>query len=99
IERRSRELLGLGFLALGAVGLAVLGSYSPDDPSFFAATDAPVENWLGAFGAAVAAPLYIVVGFGAWVLAAAALAWGTRLMVHTGTDRAVGRLIFVPVAV
>ena len=97
LEKRGKELLGLALLALGLVAAALVGSYSPTDPSWMAATDAPVRNWLGAAGAGVAAPLFMIVGWGAWGLALVPGAWGLRLMLHRGEERATGRLIFAPV--
>ncbi|PRY20899.1 DNA translocase FtsK [Aliiruegeria haliotis] len=99
IEKRGRELIGIALLALAAAIVAMLASYTPQDPSFFSATDAPVQNMLGKFGASFSAPLFIVVGFGSWVLALVALAWGLRLVLHSGSERAIGRVIFAPIAV
>ncbi|MFD0982042.1 DNA translocase FtsK [Tropicimonas aquimaris] len=99
IERRGRELVGIMLLGLAAAIAAMLASYAPQDPSFFSATDAPVRNLLGRFGASIAAPLFIVVGFGSWALAVIAMAWGIRLLAHCGTERALGRLLFAPIAV
>ncbi|MBE0452623.1 DNA translocase FtsK [Roseovarius autotrophicus] len=97
IEKRGKELLGLAVLALALVAAATVHSYSPTDPSWMAATDAPVQNWLGAAGAGIAAPLFMIIGWGAWGLALVPGAWGLRLVLHRGEDRAAGRLIFAPV--
>ncbi|MEX5728103.1 S-DNA-T family DNA segregation ATPase FtsK/SpoIIIE [Rhodovulum iodosum] len=99
IERRGKELLGLVLIALGALAAMMLGSYVPEDPSWLSATDAPAENLLGRFGASLASPLYIIVGWGSWGLAAVLGVWGLRLLAHLGEDRALGRLIFAPIAV
>ncbi|WP_068115750.1 DNA translocase FtsK [Tropicimonas marinistellae] len=99
IERRGRELIGIVLLAIAAAIAAMLASYAPQDPSFFSATDAPVRNMLGKFGASVAAPLFIVVGYASWAIVAIVLAWGIRLLAHSGTERALGRLVFAPIAV
>ncbi len=99
IEKRGRELIGIALLALAAAIIAMLASYAPQDPSFFSATDAPVRNWLGTFGASVASPLFIVVGYGSWALAIVVLAWGVRLLINSGTERALSRVIFAPIAV
>jgi S-DNA-T family DNA segregation ATPase FtsK/SpoIIIE len=97
IEKRGKELIGLALLALGAVMAAIVFSYHPDDPSWMSATDAPVRNWLGHMGASVAATLFMIIGWGGCGLAALAGAWGARLVLHVGEDRAVGRMIFAPI--
>ncbi len=99
IEKRGRELIGLALLGLAAALAAMLASYAPQDPSFFSATDAPAQNLLGKFGASIASPLFIVVGFGSWVLMLATLAWGVRLLFNIGAERALARLLFTFIAV
>ncbi|AXI44908.1 DNA translocase FtsK [Sulfitobacter sp. SK012] len=99
IEKRGKELLGIGLIVLGVMAAMMIGSYTPDDPNWMLSTDAPVQNWLGRLGASMAAPLFMIVGWGAWGIAAVLLAWGLRFTVHKGQDRAVGRLIFAPIAV
>ena len=98
IEKRGRELIGIALVAVAASVAAMLATYAPQDPSFFSATNAPVQNMLGKFGASIAAPLFIVVGYGSWAIAAVALAWGLRLLTHTGAERALARVIFAPAA-
>ncbi|EDM70605.1 cell division protein FtsK [Roseobacter sp. AzwK-3b] len=97
IEKRGKELLGLALLVLGAMAAAMIASYHPDDPSWMSATDAPVQNWMGRMGASVAAPLFMIVGWGAWGLAIVLGVWGLRFVLHRGQERAVGRLIFAPI--
>ena len=99
IERRGRELLGLTLLALGIAAALMLGSYSPDDPSWLSATDEPARNHLGRAGASIASPLVVIAGFAAWGLAVVLCVWGLRLVADTGADRAVNRLIFAPIAI
>ncbi len=99
IERRGRELIGLLLLALGAATALMLGSYSPDDPSWLSATDEPARNYLGRFGASIASPLMVIAGFASWGLAAVLCVWGLRLVAHRGAERAVNRLIFAPIAI
>jgi S-DNA-T family DNA segregation ATPase FtsK/SpoIIIE len=98
IEKRGKELLGLVLLALGVMAAMMIGSYTPDDPNWMLATDAPAQNWLGRMGASLAAPLFMIVGWGAWGLAIVLLAWGVRFALHRGQERAMGRLIFAPIA-
>ena len=99
IERRGRELAGLALLAGGLALLAVMWSYAPSDPSWLVATDGPVSNWLGRPGAAVASPLRVIVGGGAYALGLILVAWGVRLTFHLGHARAASRLVFAPLAV
>jgi S-DNA-T family DNA segregation ATPase FtsK/SpoIIIE len=99
IEKRGKELLGLALIMLGVMAAMMIGSYTPDDPNFMVSTDAPVQNWLGRMGASIAAPLFMIVGWGAWGIAIVLMAWGARFALHWGQDRAMGRLIFAPIAV
>ncbi len=64
LERRGKELLGIGLIALGIVIALILGSYSPEDPGWMSATDTPAQNALGRFGAFVASPLSVIAGLG-----------------------------------
>ncbi|MFK7750938.1 MAG: DNA translocase FtsK 4TM domain-containing protein [Sedimentitalea sp.] len=99
IERRGKELIGILLICLGAAAAAMIGSYTPDDPNWMVSTDAPVQNWMGPLGASLAAPLFMIVGWGAWGLALIAIVWGVRFAFHLGEDRAVPRLIFAPIAI
>ncbi len=97
IEKRGKELLGLVLLGVGVVAAMIIGSYHPDDPSWMSATEEPVRNWLGRAGAYVAAPLFMIVGRGAWGLAIVAGVWGLRFAIHRGEGRAIERLVFAPI--
>lgn len=97
IEKRGRELAGLLLMLAGVMAVLLIASYTPDDPSWLSAHDAPVQNWMGRIGAAIAAPMFMVIGGGSWGVAIVILAWGLRLTFHMGADRAVGRLIFAPI--
>jgi len=99
LERRGKELLGLAIAGLGLLMALLLASYSPSDPSWLTATDQPVHNWLGRIGAAVASPLYVIVGWGSWGIALALIAWGVRFATHRGEERALGRVVFAPIAI
>ncbi|MDA7425150.1 DNA translocase FtsK [Thalassococcus lentus] len=97
LERRGRELFGLALVVLGLMAVAMIASYTPEDPSWLSATDAPVQNWMGRLGASVAAPLFMIVGWGSWALALVLLVWGVRFAAHRGEGRAFGRLVFAPI--
>ncbi|GGC12036.1 DNA translocase FtsK [Marivita lacus] len=97
LEKRGKELGGFVLMALGAMAAAMIYSYSPQDPSWLSATDAPVQNWLGRAGASIAAPLFMIVGWASWGLALVLLVWGARLALHRGEERALSCLIFAPI--
>lgn len=99
IERRSKELIGIGMVVLGILVAMMLASYTPSDPNWLAASQAPVQNWLGRMGASIAAPLFVIVGWGSWAIATILLVWGARFATHNGTERALGRLIFAPISI
>ncbi|MBC7141084.1 MAG: DNA translocase FtsK 4TM domain-containing protein, partial [Rhodobacteraceae bacterium] len=99
IERRGKELLGAALIVLAVLTGMMLASYSPDDPSWLAATDEPARNLLGRIGAAIASPLFVIAGHGSWGIAIVFAAWGVRFMLHRGEDRALARAIFAPIAV
>ena len=96
LERRGKELLGAGLIVLGLLIAAMLVSYTPDDPSFMSATDQPAQNYLGRPGAYVASALFMITGYGTWVLVVGAVAWGLRFMLHRGEER-IMRGIFLPI--
>ena len=97
IEKRGKELIGIALILTGLAAAAMIWSYSPADPWWMSATDAPVQNWLGRIGASVAAPMFMIVGWGSWGVAIVTLAWGLRFALHRGNDRAISRLIFAPI--
>ena len=99
IEKRGKELIGIILICLGVASAAMIASYTPDDPNWMVSTDAPVQNWLGRPGASIAAPLFMIVGWGSWGIALVFLAWGLRFAFHCGEDRAVSRLVFAPIAI
>ena len=99
IEKRSKELLGFALIAIGVLFAAMIWSYSPADPSWISATDAPVQNWLGQTGASISATVMMIIGKGAWMIPLALLGWGLRFVLHYGHDRAMGRMFYVPFAV
>lgn len=99
LERRGKELLGGVLVFAGVLVGMLLASYSPDDPSWMAVSDAPVQNWLGRIGAGIASPLYVIVGRGAWLLPLGLIAWGVRHILHRGEERLGTRAVFLPIGV
>jgi S-DNA-T family DNA segregation ATPase FtsK/SpoIIIE len=98
LERRGRELLGVGLIVLALLFVALLGSYSQSDPGWMVATDEPVNNWLGRFGASAASTLFIICGVGAWGIPIILGFWGLRFVTHIGEDRALSRVVFAVIA-
>jgi len=99
LEKRGKELLGLGLLVLGVMAGMMIASYSPDDPNWMLASDAPVNNFLGRTGASIAAPLFMIIGMAAWCVSLVFVAWGVRFMAHIGEERLVSRIIIAPIAI
>ncbi|TNC71812.1 DNA translocase FtsK [Rubellimicrobium roseum] len=97
LEKRGKELLGFTLLALGLLAAVMLGTYSPEDPNWLLASDAPTGNWLGRFGASVAHPLMMIVGRASWAIPLVLLAWGLRHAIHRSEERA--RAVFAPILV
>ncbi|WP_372570520.1 DNA translocase FtsK [Ruegeria jejuensis] len=97
IEKRGKELIGIALIVLGLLAAAMIGSYTPEDPNWMVSTDAPVQNWTGRLGASIAAPLFMIVGWGSWGIALVLIVWGLRFAIHSGEDRALARLIFAPI--
>ncbi|NDV02917.1 DNA translocase FtsK 4TM domain-containing protein, partial [Pseudoroseicyclus tamaricis] len=99
IEKRGRELIGIVLVGLGLAAAAMLFSYTPDDPNWLVASDAPVQNMMGRLGASLAHPLIMICGRGAWVLPLALIVWGVRLAGHWREEWALWGLVFTPFAV
>jgi S-DNA-T family DNA segregation ATPase FtsK/SpoIIIE len=86
-------------MIIGVLAALIIYSYSPSDPGPFSATDAPVQNLLGIMGATIASPVFLILGWGSWSLVALFVAWGARMVLHKGSDRATSRAIFAPVGI
>ncbi|WP_204112769.1 DNA translocase FtsK [Shimia biformata] len=99
IEKRGKELIGIALLVLAGMAAAMIASYTPSDPSWISATDAPVQNWMGRIGASIAAPLFMIIGWAAWGIALIFGGWGLRFLLHRGEERALGRLVFAPILI
>ena len=99
LERRSRELFGLALIGLGLALTVMFWTYSPQDPGWMVASDKPISNALGAFGAAVASTLIIIVGKGVWTVPMILIAWGARFVSHRGAERVLSRMVFAVIAV
>ncbi len=98
LEKRSKELIGIGLCLLAVMFGAMFASYSPDDPNWLLASDAPVQNWMGRFGASLAHPMFMVAGHAVWTLPLILAVWGFRIAMHRGADRLMRRAVFAPIA-
>ena len=96
IEQRSKEVLGVAMLAASVAAAAMLGTYSATDPGLFTANDNPIQNLLGETGAAIASPLMLVIGLSSWGFVVFLAVWAFRFMSHSGDDRFLSRLVFLP---
>lgn len=74
------RLIGLIVMALCAITLVSLASWSVDDPSFSYATDKRAENWLGFAGAALADIAFQLVGLAALVLLVPPFLWAWSMI-------------------
>ncbi|PZQ95444.1 MAG: DNA translocase FtsK [Cereibacter sphaeroides] len=99
LERRGRELFGLALILAAFAAMLMLWTYTPEDPGWMVATDGAVQNAMGRFGASTASTLIIICGKGAWSIPVILFAWGTRFVLHRGSERAMGRMIFAVIAV
>src|SRR5437667_10969167 len=69
-QRNSRvnEIIAIALVALALLLGLCLASYNPNDPSWNAAGEASARNWIGTFGANVAAALFQTIGLAAYLL-------------------------------
>jgi len=96
--RRVSELTGLGLIVCAVLYGAALLSYAPLDPSFNAAADGPVINWLGKPGATVSDVMLQAFGLVAIVPGLIALAWGQLLVRKLGISQVWLRAVVLLVA-
>ncbi len=93
LRRRFREFGGIALITLAVVVGCALASWSVQDPSFSHATDAPVQNLLGAPGAIGADLLMQLFGIASTVLLLPIAIWGWRIASHREFDREWQRLL------
>ena len=96
LEKRVVEFLGLVLMSLSILIRMMVWSYSPEDPSWLSANDAPIQNMLGVYGASFAAPIVLILGWSSWAFASLTAVWGIRCIFHKGAEKALWRLVFVP---
>jgi S-DNA-T family DNA segregation ATPase FtsK/SpoIIIE len=81
-RRRLREACGLCLLAVVAITVAALATWSVQDPSWSHATGNPVHNLLGRGGAVTADLMMQLFGLASIALIAPMATWGWRLITH-----------------
>src|SRR6266404_5488318 len=65
---RLNEIVAIALVASGLLLFLCLFSYNPNDPSWNAAGESAVRNWIGSVGANVAAALFQGIGLAAYLL-------------------------------
>ena len=98
LQRRLAEALGAALIILGLALLLAFLSASGGDPSFNRAVDQPTRNLMGPIGAYIADFALQGLGLGVFVLFAAPIAWGWRLVRQRSLALWWLRLTLVPVA-
>ncbi|WP_458758859.1 DNA translocase FtsK [Afipia sp. TerB] len=92
INRRLRELAGLGVLSLASAIAAALMTWSVQDPSLSHATSGKIRNLMGWPGAIGSDLLMQILGLGAIMLILPVAVWGWRLLTHRHFDREAMRI-------
>jgi S-DNA-T family DNA segregation ATPase FtsK/SpoIIIE len=92
LQRRLRELAGVGLLTLAGGAAAALMTWSVQDPSLSHATSRAIHNVLGYPGAIGADLLMQILGLGAIMLILPVAVWGWRMLTHRTFDREALRL-------
>jgi DNA segregation ATPase FtsK/SpoIIIE, S-DNA-T family len=81
-SRLASEAIGILLLLAGLLAALALVSYDPHDPNIFSWTAggeaAAPNNWIGGFGASLAAALYALFGLAAWGVTALLFVLGWR---------------------
>ncbi|MFK7791071.1 MAG: DNA translocase FtsK 4TM domain-containing protein [Devosiaceae bacterium] len=86
MRRQAATLSGLGLIALCALAVVAMATWSVSDPSLSHATAAPVTNMLGAPGAIFADLIMQVLGLGAVLALVPITVWGWHLMTYGGLN-------------
>jgi S-DNA-T family DNA segregation ATPase FtsK/SpoIIIE len=96
---RRNEIIAIMLLALGVVLALCLLSYNPNDPSWNTAGRSITRNWIGPFGANIAATLFQFVGLAAYLLPLLLLAAAWRRFrtrrIRAPLSRIVGLVVLV----
>ena len=103
-SRLAGEAIGILLLLAGVLAVLALFSYDPRDPNIFSWTAggeaASPTNWIGGFGASLAAALYALFGLAAWGVTGLLLVlgwrrfWGRPLPNPASKAAGIGLLVF-----
>ena len=99
IDRRSRELFGLLLIGVSLFLFVLLLSYNAEDSSWLSSSGKSPKNIMGQFGASTSSLLFMIVGLSSWIIPSLLTAWGLRFLLHIGSNRALGRLVFSPIVI
>ena len=93
LRRRFIETLGLLLLSSGIAFAISLVDYNSLDPSINSASDGPVKNILGVYGAAISDLALQYFGLSSILLSLIALTWGVKLLRHQPLNHLGWRLL------
>jgi S-DNA-T family DNA segregation ATPase FtsK/SpoIIIE len=93
MRRRMHEIIGAALLGVAGIVAIALATWSVQDPSLSHATNAPVRNMLGIFGAIGADLMMQLLGIATIAFLFPVAAWGWRLLTHRPLDRERARLV------
>jgi S-DNA-T family DNA segregation ATPase FtsK/SpoIIIE len=96
VRRRLSEAAGILLFLTALLVTVLLASYDHEDPSWSHAVDAPVQNWVGPYGASVADVLCQTLGGAALILPFVFFAWSFRLLLNRGLTMLWLRLVLLP---
>src|SRR5260221_567693 len=96
VRRRLSEAAGILLFLAALLVTVLLASYDHEDPSWSHAVDAPVQNWIGPYGASVADVLCQTLGGAALILPFVFFAWSFRLLLNRGLTMLWLRLVLLP---
>ena len=96
LRRRLSEAVGLALFVAALLLTVLLASYDHEDPSWSHAVEAPVQNWIGPYGANLADVLCQTLGAAALILPFVLFAWSFRLLLNRGLTVLWLRLVLLP---
>ena len=99
IKRRLAEVLGILLMAAGLAYCLAVVTFNPGDPSLNKASDEPVRNLLGKWGAVIGDFVLQSVGLAGLAIGVVLIAWGWQAVRDNWRGRTWLRLALLPLAV